>query len=399
MVVTYVIGMLVTSLILSSLISNDIFTSKIKIRSIIMQNAYASNRHTNESSIKDLILNKTGYNTATMRIIFGVQNPYSLSSTLSLTDATSSTGNSSLSLVQTIRLPNVTGRIDHLGVDKNGERLFVAELGNNSVDIIDLRGGKRISSVTTALNEPQGIAFVPELNRLFVANRADGSVNIFDGKTFTLLQTIKLNGDADNIRYDSNNGLVYVGYGNGGLAVINASSAEKLGNIQLPGHPESFQLEKFGNKVFVNVPDDDSIIVADKKNLKVTSKWTLTSATENFPMALDEGNHRLFVGFRDPAKVIVYDTESGREVASFNTAKDVDDIFYDAANKQIYISGGEGAIDIFKQRDADHYDLVNRIQSIQGARTSLFVPELNQLYLAVPDHRGQEAQIQIYEVG
>jgi YVTN family beta-propeller protein len=398
MVVTYVIGMLVTSLILSSLISNDTFTSKIKIRSIIMQNAYASNRHTNELSIKDIILNKTGYNTASMRIIFGVQLPYPLSGALSLMRATSSNGNSPLSLVQSISLPNVTGRIDHLGVDKKGERLFVAELGNNSVDIIDLSGGKRISSVTTGLKEPQGIAFVPELNRLFVANRADGSVNIFDGKTFTLLQTIKLNGDADNIRYDSNNGLVYVGYGNGGIAVLNASSGEKLGNIQLPGHPESFQIEKFGNKVFVNVPDDDSIIVADKKNLKVTSKWTLTSATENFPMALDEGNHRLFVGFRDPAKVIVYDTESGREVASFNTAKDVDDIFYDAANKQIYISGGEGAIDIFKQRDADHYDLVNRIQSIQGARTSLFVPELNELYLAVPQHRGQEAQIQVYEV-
>jgi outer membrane protein assembly factor BamB len=213
------------------------------------------------------------------------------------------------------------------------------------------------------------------------------------------LQTIKLNGDADNIRYDSNNGLVYVGYGNGGLAVINAASGEKLGNIRLPGHPESFQIEKLGNKAFVNVPDDDSIIVTDKKNLKVTSKWTLTSATQNFPMALDEGNHRLFVGFRDPAKVIVYDTESGKEVASFNTAKDADDIFYDSANKQIYISGGEGSIDIFKQRDADHYDLVNRIQSIQGARTSLFVPELNQLYLAVPEHGGQEAQIQIYEVG
>jgi DNA-binding beta-propeller fold protein YncE len=364
MVGTYVTGMLVTLLILSSLISNGIFTTNFKIRSIIMQNAYASDRQTDE-----------------------------------LSNAPSSTGNSSLSLVQTIPLPNVTGRIDHLGVDKKGERLFVAELGNNSIDIIDLRGGKRISSITTGLNEPQGIAFVPELNRLFVANRADGSVDIFDGKTFTLLQTIKLNGDADNIRYDSNNGLVYVGYGNGGLAVINGSSGEKLGNIQLPGHPESFQIEKFGNKVFVNVPDDDSIIVADKKNLKVTSKWTLTSATQNFPMALDEGNHRLFVGFRNPAKVIVYDTESGREVTSFNTAKDVDDIFYDAANKQIYISGGEGAVDIFKQSDADHYDLVNRIQSAQGARTSLFVPELNQLYLAVPEHRGQEAQIQIYEVG
>ena len=364
MVVTYVTSTLVTLLILSSLISIGIFTTKINIRSNIMQNAYASERQTDESS-----------------------------------NAPSSTGNSSLSLVQTIPLQNVTGRIDHLGVDKKGERLFVAELGNNSVDIIDLRGGKRTSSITTGLNEPQGIAFVPELNRLFVANRADGSVDIFDGKTFTLLQTIKLNGDADNIRYDSNNGLVYVGYGNGGLAVINASSGEKLGNIPLPGHPESFQIEKFGNKVFVNVPDDDSIIVADKKNLKVISKWSLTSATQNFPMALDEANHRLFVGFRNPAKVIVYDTESGREVASFNTAKDVDDIFYDAANKQIYISGGEGAVDIFKQRDTDHYDLVNRIQSVQGARTSLFVPELNQLYLAVPEHRGQEAQIQVYQVG
>jgi YVTN family beta-propeller protein len=399
MVVTYVTGMLVTLLILSSLISNGIFTTKINIRSIIMQYAYASDRHTDELSVKDIILNKMGYNTTTERVIFGVPNPYPLSAALSSTGANSSTDNSSLSLVQSIPLPNVTGRIDHLGVDKKGERLFVAELGNNSVDIIDLRGGKRISSITTGLNEPQGIAFVPELNRLFVANRADGSVNIFDGKSFTLLKTIKLNGDADNIRYDSNNGLVYVGYGNGGLAVINASSGEKLGNIQLPGHPESFQIEKFGNKVFANVPDDDSIIVGDKKNLKVTSKWTLTSATENFPMALDEGNHRLFVGFRDPAKVIVYDTESGRGVASFNTAKDVDDIFYDAANKQIYISGGEGAVDIFKQRDADHYDLVNRIQSAQGARTSLFVPELNQLYLAVPEHGGQEAQIQIYKVG
>jgi YVTN family beta-propeller protein len=363
MVVSYLIGMLVTLLILSSLISIGIFTTKINIRSTIMQNAYASHIQADE-----------------------------------LSNAPSSSNNSSLSLVQTIPLPNVTGRIDHLGVDKKGQRLFVAELGNNSVDIIDLSGGKRISSVTTGVNEPQGIAFVPELNRLFVANRADGSVDIFDGKTFTLLQTIKLNGDADNIRYDSNNGLVYVGYGNGALAVINATSGEKLGNIRLPGHPESFQIEKFGNKVFVNIPDDDSIIVADKKNLKVISKWTLTSATQNFPMALDEGNHRLFVGFRDPAKVIVYDTESGKEVASFNTARDIDDIFYDAANKQIYISSGEGAVDIFKQRDTDHYDLVNRIQSAQGARTSLLVPELNQLYLAVPEHRGQEAQIQIYEV-
>jgi YVTN family beta-propeller protein len=179
MVVTYVTGMLVTLLILSSLISIGIFTTKINIRSIVMQNAYASHRQTDELSIKGIILNNMGDNPITVRVIFGVQNPYPLSGALSLTGATSSTGNSSLSLVQTIPLPNVTGRIDHLGVDKKGEHLFVAELGNNSVDIIDLRGGKRISSVTTGLNAPQGIAFVPELNRLFVANRADGSVSTF----------------------------------------------------------------------------------------------------------------------------------------------------------------------------------------------------------------------------
>ena len=336
--------------------------------------------------------------TAIGRFISGVQIPYLSSAALSLKTPTTSNDNSSISLVQTIPLPNVVGRIDHLNFDKNGNRLFIAELGNNSVDIINLAAGKRINSITTGLNEPQGIAFIPKLNRLFVANGGDGSVKIFDGKTFTLLNTIKLDSDADNIRYDSNNELVYVGYGDGALAVINATSGEKLGYIKLPGHPESFQMEKSGQRIFVNVPTDDSIIVADKKNLKPISKWTLTNAKANFPMALDEGNHRLFVGFRDPAKVIVYDTESGKEVASFKISRDSDDIFYDGVKKLIYVSAGEGTIDVFKQRDMDHYDLVKRTQSIQGARTSLFVPELNRFYLAAPEHEGQEAQIQIYEI-
>lgn len=322
---------------------------------------------------------------------------YPSQSVLSSTPSTSSAGSSLLSLVQTISLPNVIGRIDHMDVDIKGNRLFIAELGNNSVDIIDLREGKRIGSFTTGVNEPQGISFVPQVNRLFVAN-ANGSVMVFDGNSLALAQTINLEGDADNIRYDSSDGLIYVGFGNGALAVINATSGKPLGTIGLPGHPESFQLEKFGHRIFVNVPTDNSIIVADKKNLKLISKWTITNASQNFPMALDEGNHRLFVGFRDPAKVIVFDTESGREIASLETTRDLDDIFYDGADKQIYVSAGEGAIDIFKQRDADHYDPVNRIQTVQGARTSLFVPELSRLYLAAPENQGQEAKIQIYEV-
>ncbi len=300
-------------------------------------------------------------------------------------------------LIQTIDLPNVGGRIDHMDVDSNGQRLFVAELGNDSVDVIDLKTGRPIRSIT-GLHEPQGILFIPEYKRIFVANGGDGTVQVFDGDSFNLIHSIKLSDDADNVRYDPNTRLIYVGYGDGAISIVNATSDEIVGDVKLSGHPESFQLEKSGSRVFVNVPKDNSIAVIDREKESVVTKWSLTGVQRNFPMELDERDHRLFVGARDPPRLIVFDTESGKVVASLDISKDPDDIFYDAKNKRIYVSSGEGFINVIKQRDADDYELIEKIPTAAGARTSLFAPELNHLYLAVPAYGSQEAEIHVYAV-
>jgi WD40 repeat protein len=227
----------------------------------------------------------------------------------------SSTSSSPFSLIQTIAIPNVNGRIDHMAIDIRDQRLFVAELGNNSLDIIDLKAGKRIKSISNngLLNEPQSVIYIPELNRIFVSNGQDGTVDIFDAKSFVFVKEIKLpSNDADNMRYDPNNKLVYVGYGEGSLGVINATDYNIVGDIKLTGHPESFQIE--GQKrllgqqqrIFVNVPESKSIEVVDSQKHMVSTTWPIVSAQNNFPMALDEANHRLFVGIRDPPKLLIY---------------------------------------------------------------------------------------------
>src|SRR5439155_23485341 len=301
-----------------------------------------------------------------------------------------------LRLIQTIPLRNVEGRIDHMAVDLKGQRLFLAALGNNTVEIVDLRAGKHIETIT-GLHEPQGVAFVPEFNKIFVANAKGGACDVLDGSSFKLIKSIKLSDDADNIRYDTATRRVYVGYGSGGLGIIDAATGDQLGEIKLDGHPESFQLEKFGPRIFVNIPTSQKIIVVDREKRAVTTAWTTSGATANFLMALDETHHRLFVGFRNPAKLTVFDTESGKMVADLESPGDADDIFYDGTRQRIYISGGEGFIGIVQQQDADRYRTLTKIPTASGARTSFFVPELGRLYLAVP-HRGtQKAEVRVYE--
>jgi len=316
---------------------------------------------------------------------------------------------SSLALIQSIPIPNVNGRIDHMAVDITGREklLFVAELGNNSLDIIDLNAGRRIHSIDNGLlNEPQGVAFIPQFGRIFVSNGRDGSVDVFDAKTFNLNKNIKLpSGDADNIRYDPHTRLVYTGYGEGALGVINATAGTIVGDIKLTAHPESFQIEAANksaeghNRIFVNVPDSNSVAVVDRQKGTLLTTWSIPNAQNNFPMALDESNHRLFVGTRDPARLIVFDTDSGKVVSSLNIAGDPDDIFYDAVKKRLYVSGGEGFINIFQQQDANHYNPIGSIPTAPGARTSLFVPELNRFYVAVPHQGSQESEIRVYKVG
>ena len=301
-----------------------------------------------------------------------------------------------LRLIQTIPLRNVEGRIDHMAVDLKGERLFIAALGNNTVEIVDLRAGKHMETIT-GLHEPQAVGFVPEFNKIFIANAQSGACEVFDGSSFKRIKSIKLSDDADNIRYDAAARRVYVGYGSGGLGIIDAATGDQLGEIKLDGHPESFQLEKFGPRIFVNIPTSQKIAVVDREKPAAVTAWPVGVATANFPMALDETHHRLFVGFRKPAKLVVYDTESGKVIANLDSPGDADDIFHDGTRQRIYISGGDGFIGIIQQQDADHYKSLAKIPTASGARTSLFVPELGRLYLAVP-HRGtQRTEIGVYE--
>jgi len=311
--------------------------------------------------------------------------------------ASPASGGTTLRLIQTIPLQSVQGRIDHLSVDLKGQRLFVAALGNNSVEVLDIGAGKLIHSISS-LSEPQSALFIPALNKIYVTNGGNGLCQIFDGDSFAEFGRVELSGDADNIRYDSNSASVVVGYGDGGLSFFDAGSGKAASSIKLDGHPESFQLESSDSRIFVNIPSANQVAVVDSQKQKVITTWPLTDGTDNYPMALDESQHRLFVGFRVPARLNVFDTETGKSVASLDSAGDVDDIFYDAAHKLIFVIGGEGYIDIFSQQDADHYQLLTRIPTAPGARTGLWVPELNRLYIAVPHRGSQEAAIQIFEL-
>ena len=221
--------------------------------------------------------------------------------------------------------------------------------------------------------------------------------HIYDGKSLTLRETLGFGGDADNVRYDQQMGDIWVGYGNGGIGIVN-STGQNVGSVALGTHPESFQFEQNGDRVYVNVPKQFGITVVDRKKRGVVAKWGLGGQFANYPMALDDANERLFVGCRFPARLVVLDTTSGRIVTSLPTVGDTDDVFYDPVRRLVYVIGGEGAVEVLRQHDRDHYEPVRRITTAPGARTGLFVPAFNRLFVAVP-HRGrQSARVLVYEV-
>jgi len=302
-----------------------------------------------------------------------------------------------LKLEQTIPLSGVEGRIDHFTFDPAGERLFVCALGNNTVEVLDLRKGERIHSVT-GLGAPQGVAYVPEVNRLFVANDKDGICKIYDGKSFQVVGELNLKDDADNVRYDEATKKIYVGFGSGGIAVVNARDGKQLGSIKLSAHPEAFQLEKNGNRIFVNVPNSRHVEVIDRDKGEVIARWKTDLAFGNFPMALDEANHRLFVGCRLPSRLVALNTDSGDVVAKIDISGDSDDVFYDSKRHRVYAICGAGKIDIIEQTDPKTYKALTRVNTANGARTGLFVPERDTLFVAVPHRGSQQAEIRSYQV-
>jgi DNA-binding beta-propeller fold protein YncE len=263
--------------------------------------------------------------------------------------------------------------------------------------VLDLGKGVR-SRTLPDFREPQGIVALADLNLVAVANGQSGDLRLLDVISHQITKTIPLSEDADNVRYDAASKRLYVAHGSGAISSVDAVSGRVLGEVRLPGHPESFQLERTGSRIFVNVPAAKAVAVIDRQTMKLVATWPVTGAESNYPMALDEEGHRLFVGCRKPAKVLVIDTNSGSPIAAFEMAGDTDDLFYDASRKRLYISCGEGFLDVFQQQGLTHFTRIAHVATPSGARTSLFVPEQQRLYLAVP-HRGtQKAEIRVYQL-
>lgn len=299
-----------------------------------------------------------------------------------------------LTLERKIPLGDVAGRIDHLAIDLVHQRLFVAELGNNTVGVVGVAEGKVLHRIG-GLKEPQGVGYVQSSDTIYVANAGDGSVHRYRGGDFASVGALTLGDDADNIRIDAKTNQVVVGYGKGALAMLDPASGNKTGEIPLAGHPESFQLDPSSARAYVNVPDAHAIAVVDRSNLRQVAKWTLPDAGGNFPMALDASDKKLFAVYRRPALLAVFDTSSGKIVARIPTCGDADDVFVDAKRQRIYISCGEGALAVL-QKQGDGYRELGRIPTVSGARTSLWASELDRLFLAVRARGNEQAAIWVY---
>jgi len=292
-----------------------------------------------------------------------------------------------------IPLGQVSGRIDHLGIDLERKRLLVAELGNNSLGVVDLAAGKVLSRVA-GLAEPQGAAYVPSSDSIFVANAGDGSVRVLRGEDLTPIRHIELGDDADNVRVDPARKRVLVGYGKGALAVIDPVSLAKTADIRLKAHPEGFQIDETGTQVFVNVPDAHEIVVVDLATGSTQSLPT-QGAGSNFPMAIDGEAHRFLVIFRNPPTLMAFSSQDGHVAAKVDTCGDADDVFVDRKRHRVYVSCGEGAVDVLEP-DQQGYRRLARVPTASGARTSLFVPELDRLFVAVRAGSNEPAAIWVF---
>lgn len=298
-----------------------------------------------------------------------------------------------LQLEAKIPLGQVVGRIDHMAFDLARKRLFVAELGNDSVGVVDV-AARHVVHRIAGLRHPQGVGYLPAQDLLVVANATDGSVHLFNGAQYAEAGRLDLGADADNVRIDAAAGSVLVGYGGGAIATIDPASRRSMLDVALPAHPEGFQLDASSRRVYVNLPETKSIAVIDPATHKAAS-WPM-QAGGNFPMALRPAAQQVVVVFRRPAKLGVFAMADGASVASLDTCGDSDDVFDDARRDRIYVSCGDGAIDVFDGKD---FRRLARIRTVAGARTSLFVPELDRLFLAVRASGSEPAAIWVFAPG
>lgn len=299
-----------------------------------------------------------------------------------------------LRLTQTIPLSGVRGRIDHLAFDPSSRRLFVAALGNDTVEVIDTANGRLVRSLK-GFHEPQGIAIVQDAGMIAVANGGTGTLQLVAGDTLETRFTTEIGGDADNVRYDAAAHRVYVAAA-GGLFAIDPSSGRLVGRIAFPGHPESFQLERNGPWVFANLPGSSQVVVGDRQSGKVLARWPTSSCGANYPMSLDEEKRVVFVGCRRPSSLAVFDSGTGRLIGTVPAVGDTDDLFLDSARRRVYVIGGDGFIDVMDAAPAIPTQL-ERVATASGARTGLWVEQDRRLYVAVPARVGRTAELRVFE--
>jgi DNA-binding beta-propeller fold protein YncE len=302
-----------------------------------------------------------------------------------------------LKRIATIALPGVAGRIDHMAVDLARQRLFVGALGNNTLEVVDLKAGTRLQSLR-GFHEPQGVGYDAATDRVIIANGDSGDCDFLDGATLKSLGKLHLGDDADDIRMDAKAREAVVGYGSGALALVDMRTQTLEGTVSFRGHPEAFTFPASGHDVYVNVPSEGKVVIVDRATRLVKATWPVREARANFPMALDEADHRLFVGCRAPSRLLVYDTLTGKVATTLPIPADTDDLYYDAEHKRLYASCGGGSVSVIEPDDPGRYRTMATVTTAPGARTSLFVPELSRLYVAIPRHGAQNAEIMVFAV-
>ena len=309
-----------------------------------------------------------------------------------------------LALKQTIPLPDVDGRIDHFAIDLKGRRAFLAALAKNTIEVVDLNAGRVIKTLPRLCAKPQGVYFVPRFNRLFIATGLDGALTMLDATTLSVQRTAHVSLGADAIGYDPRTRLLYVGSGGGDadkatgdLTVFSAKDGGQVAALSTDAHAGGSLVEMRGEHLYVLVPEKAQVLILDRKTHAQLAKWTIQDVQKIVAMDLDEKNHRLFLGVRTPASIVVLDSTSGAVKASIPTVGTLDGLSYDRTRRRIYTTGGEGYIDVTQQLDADHYERIARIQSGPNARTSVFVPEWHRLYVAVPRDKARGAELRAYD--
>ncbi len=305
-------------------------------------------------------------------------------------------------LERTIPLVGVAGKFDHFAIDQNGDRLFAAATGNQSVEVVDLAAGKVVESLK-GLGKPHGLAWVPETGRLFVADGGKAELAVFQGWPLKLVKTLPLSEDADDMVYDGATKMLYVGHGGtdaanpARIAVVDAVALTVVVQLPVASHPEALELDAEGDRIFANIADSGQIAVVDGKTHRVTQLWTLKHNKGNTPLAYDSEDGLLLVGCRAPAQLLVLNAKTGEELAAASASAGADDLFYDASTRIAYLIAGSGAVDSFAlSKDGEPRPLAVA-HTVIGAKTGLLVSGRRALFVGIPG-ANSAASVRVYKL-